>query len=80
MTNNYFENLVEQEVDIVLDTAVKSSFYQKEWCSGTLFINGVAQSEMDQVLSRLSEVYGNVLMNRMGDTDEYAFDFALQGE
>jgi len=75
MADNAFENMVEQDVDTVLDTVVKDSFYWREWYNGTLFINGLSREIMDKVLDKLQYVFGNVQMNRCGDTDEYAFDF-----
>ena len=75
MADNAFENMVEQDVDIVLDTVVKDSFYWREWYNGTLFINGLSREIMDKVLDKLQYVFGNVEMHRCGDTDEYAFDF-----
>ena len=75
MTDNAFELMVEQDVDTVLDTTVKTEFYWRNWYNGTLFINGMSQDAMTRVLAKLQYVFGNVQMNRCGDTDEYAFDF-----
>ena len=80
MADNAFELMVEQDVDTVLDTVVKDEFYWREWFNGTLFINGMSTDAMESVLVRLRAVFGNVLMSRLGDTNEYAFDFALQVE
>ena len=74
MTDNAFELMVEQDVDTVLDTVVKDQFYWRNWYNGTLFINGMSMEAMERVLDKLN-VFGNVEMNRCGDTDEYAFDF-----
>lgn len=75
MTDNAFELMVEQDVDTVLDTVVKDQFYWRNWYNGTMFINGMTMDAMESVLIQLRAVYGNVEMNRCGDTDEYAFDF-----
>jgi len=75
MADNAFENMVEQEVEIVLDEEVKTEFYWRDWYQGTLFINGMSMDAMERVLARLKEIYGDVRMNRCGRTDEYAFDF-----
>ena len=75
MANNAFELMVEQDVDTILDTTVKTEFYWRNWFNGTLFINGMSQDAMARVLDKLRDVFGNVEMSRCGDTDEYAFDF-----
>ena len=75
MTTNAFEHMVEQDVDTILDQTVKTEFYWRNWYNGTLFINGMSQEAMTRVLDKLCYVFGNVEMNRCGDTDEYAFDF-----
>jgi|14_taG_2_1085336.scaffolds.fasta_scaffold20622_3 hypothetical protein len=75
MANNAFELMVEQDVDTILDTTVKTEFYWRNWFNGTLFINGMSQDAMNRVLDKLRDVFGNVEMSRCGDTDEYAFDF-----
>ena len=75
MADNAFELMVEQDVDTILNQEVKTEFYWRNWYNGTLFINGMSQEAMDRVLAKLQYVFGNVEMNRCGDTDEYAFDF-----
>ena len=75
MTDNAFENKVEQDVDVILDKEVKTEFYWRDWYNGTLFINGMSMEAMESVLTQLQAIYGDVRMNRCGRTDEYAFDF-----
>jgi len=75
MADNAFENMVEQDVDMVLDQEVKTEFYWRDWYNGTLFINGMSMEAMESVLTQLQAIYGDVRMNRCGRTDEYAFDF-----
>ena len=75
MADNAFENMVEQDVDIVLDEEVKTEFYWRDWYNGTLFINGMSIEAMYRVRDKLRAIYGNVEMHRCGRTDEYAFDF-----
>ena len=75
MADNAFENMVEQDVDIVLDEEVKTEFYWRDWYQGTLFINGMSIEAMYRVRDKLRSIYGDVRMSRCGRTDEYAFDF-----
>jgi hypothetical protein len=70
-----FEMLVEQEVEQVLANVVKTNFFWVDWYQGTLYINGLDRDTMNNVYDRLREVYGSINMHRIGDTDEYAFDF-----
>jgi len=75
MADNAFENMVEQDVEIVLDEEVKTEFYWRDWYNGTLFIKGMSIEAMYRVRDKLRSIYGNVQMHRCGRTDEYAFDF-----
>jgi hypothetical protein len=75
MADNAFENMVEQDVDVILDQEVKTEFYWRDWYQGTLFINGMSIEAMYRVRDRLRSIYGDVRMSRCGRTDEYAFDF-----
>jgi len=75
MADNAFENMVEQDVELVLDQEVKTEFYWRDWYNGTLFINGMSMEAMESVLTQLQAIYGDVRMSRCGRTDEYAFDF-----
>jgi len=76
---NKFEDMVEGIINPILDNEVKDEFYWSEWYNGTLFINGMSQDAMERVRSRIMEVLNldksEVRLNRMGKTDEYAFDF-----
>ena len=76
MADNAYEQDVELMIDAILNYEVRNEFYWRNWYNGTLFINGMSQEAMDKVLAKLQYVYGNVIMSRCGDTDEYAFDFA----
>ena len=70
-----FELMVEDDVNQVLDSEVKDEFYWMEWFQGTLFINGMSLKAMYRVREKLRKIYGDVRMNRCGETDEYCFDF-----
>jgi len=72
MADNAFENMVEQDVDTVLDTVVKDSFYWREWYNGTLFINGLSREIMDKVLDKLQYVgdyNGTTIRNLQAEND-----------
>jgi predicted transcriptional regulator len=69
------QNTIEKLVAKVLDNEVKDEFYWQDWYEGTLFINGMSEQAMQRVHNALKGILGDVRLNRMGKTDEYAFDF-----
>jgi hypothetical protein len=67
-----FETCVDQLVKVELtNQPVKT-----EWFGGTLFINNITAVQANQVATMLrAKELGKIDMNRIGDTDEFAFDF-----
>jgi hypothetical protein len=68
-----FETLVDQLVKVTLtNEPVKTEFF-----NGTLFVSTITEAQARKVFHRLSEQFGlgKVLINAIGDTGEYAYDF-----
>jgi hypothetical protein len=68
-----FETLVDQLVKVTLtNEPVKTEFY-----NGTLFVRTINKAQARSVFHRLSEQFGvgKVIINPIGNTGEYAYDF-----
>ena len=68
-----FETCVDQLVKITLvNQPVKTEFF-----NGTLFVRTITQDQADQVADMLrSKDLGKIIVNPIGNTGEFAFDFA----
>ena len=68
-----FETCVDQLVKITLvNQTVKTEFY-----NGTLFVRSITQDQADQVADVLrSKELGKIIVSPIGNTGEFAFDFA----
>jgi hypothetical protein len=67
-----FETCVDQLVKVELTNQTVKT----EWFCGTLFINNITTNQANQVATMLrTKDLGKIDMNRIGDTNEFAFDF-----
>lgn len=68
-----FETCVDQLVKVTLTNQP----VRTQWFNGTLFVSAITEAQARSVFHRLSQTLGlgQVQINAIGDTGEYAFDF-----